>query len=237
MIIKPDQYIYPPRSADAIPRDQCEIFAAMGWLAQYKYNDTHILIKYCDNGTIEIWNRHAERIKSYHAPDWLIEELVEIGLHEPGSTTILDGGLLDQKHAAIKDTIVIWDILVHNNEHLIGTNYQHRYNIIKTTATNQNWEYHHKSHQPIPFGLKITNNIFIPNNWPAQLWDTAWDNIQTVNQPYTTGSPNSANYDCKPVLEGLIFKDPKGKLEFGFKPKNNDSWIIRSRVRTGRHQF
>ena len=233
---KTEQYIYPPRSQDAIPRKDTEIFSTLGWIAQYKYNDTHALIKYCPNGKIELWNRHAERFRKYTTPDWLLEQLEELGQkinHIPGNLTILDGGLLDQKHKAIKDTIVIWDMLVLNNEYLIGTEYANRLSTIHQNATdNQTWNY-----KDTPFGYKISNDILTPMNINPQDWETAWETIDTINKPFTIGQPTDPDYQCHPVLEGLVFKDPQGQLEPGFSAKNNDSWMIRSRVKTGRHNF
>jgi hypothetical protein len=236
----PNQYIYPPRSQDCIPRNQTDIFKSLNWIAQYKYNDSHCLVKYCPNGNIELWNRHAERFRSYNLPDHLQTQLANIGErlgHQPGHLTILDGGLLDQKHRAIKDTIVIWDMLVINGQHLIGTTYQNRYDRLAQISSLETWDYKHASHAPVSFGQLLTTDVFMPNNIAAADWDTAWDLVYMVNQPFTTGKPNQPNYDCKPVLEGLVFKDPHGTLSMGFKEKNNDSWMIRSRVTTGRHQF
>lgn len=235
-----DQYIYPPRSQDAIPREQTDIFQMLGWIAQYKYNDSHCLIKYCPNGDIQLWNRHAERFRTYHLPDHIQQQLQDIGQrigHVAGNLTILDGGLLDQKHRAIKDTIVIWDMLVHNNQHLIGSTYQSRYDQLASISSVETWDYHHEHHAPVAFGCKLSEDVFMPQNIPAPQWDYAWGTIHLVNAPYTVGMPNQPNYQCRPVLEGLVFKDPNGVLEMGFREKNNDAWMIRSRVCTGRHNF
>lgn len=235
----PDQYIYPPRSQDCIPRNQTEVFKMLGWVAQYKYNDSHCLVKYLPNGTIELWNRHAERFRTYNLPDHLISELHQVANqlgHIPGKLTILDGGLLDQKHQAIKDTIVIWDILVLNDEHLIGSTYQSRHSqLIEAASISsvETWDYLDNT----PFGYKLSDNVFVPWNIQPEDWDQAWNVIDQVNAPYTIGSPQDINYQCRPVLEGLVFKDPNGQLTMGFKEKNNDHWMIRSRVHTGRHRF
>jgi hypothetical protein len=231
--VKHDQYIFPRRSSDAIPRADTGIFKDMGWIAQLKYNDSHALVKFCPDGTIELWNRHAERFRTYHAPAELIEELRMIGERlgvTPGTVTILDGGVLDQKHAAIKDTIVLWDILVYNDDHLIGTTYDARYVQLIAAATQESWMF-----DQYDFGLQFTKNVFIPRNWED--WDAAWDMVHAANAPYTTGKPGDRDYDCKPVLEGLFFKNPLGKLQMGFKESNNSDWNMRSRVQTGRHRF
>jgi hypothetical protein len=41
----------------------------------------------------------------------------------------------------------------------------------------------------------------------------------------------------KDELEGLMLKNPRGKLEWGTKEENNGRWQIRVRKNTGRHLF
>lgn len=239
---EPTQYIYPPRAQDAIPPTETNVYATLGWTAQLKYNDTHVLIKYNpgwdqpDPGTtntraIQLWGRHGELLRDYHAPDWLYRELQDLGHQlnlDPNNWSLLDGGILDRKHVAIKDTIVIWDILVLNGSHLIGTKYQDRYHRISSleNKTNPNWTYHTPNGQPHNLGIQQTTNIFIPKNYPAEAWPTLWDMIHKINNDYS-----------QPLLEGLVFKDPYGKLEMGFREKNNSGWLGRSRIQTGRHRF
>lgn len=244
--VQPDKYIYPPRSTDAIPLTEAKIFATMGWIAQIKYNDGRTLIKYQPGKPPELWNRHAERFRTYTAPNWLLEQLEHVATLlnlDQNQWTLLDGGLLDQKHQAIKDTIVIWDILVMNGKHLLGSRYKDRYDfLIGNLTTGTPWHYTppHKKHEPLDMGLRVTDNILIPRNInpDPQTWQDTWDGlITTANAPYQIGKPGDKNYDLKPVIEGLVFKNPNGELERGFKEKNNSQWMIRSRVETGRHRF
>lgn len=229
------QYIFPPRPEGSTPRKDTEIYADLDWIAQFKYNDTRCLIKLCSDGRIQLWNRHAEQMRTYSPPIWLQHQLEHLTTREDlgiQGYCLFDGGLLHQKHKAIKDTIVIWDILVINGEHLVGTTYQHRYNKIHALCNGESYKYkgHHlsKNHR---LGTKITDDIFVPDLLTPSEWTTAWDTVDEVNYPFL--STNSAG----PLLEGLVFKDPDGELEFGFKQKNNSSWQSRSRVSTGRHAF
>lgn len=218
-----DKYIYPPRPESAIPRNGNQIFADLDWIAQFKYNDTRCLIKIKADGRIELWNRHAERIKGYHPPLHLQEQLQYLRERTKGYC-LLDGGLLDKKHKAIKNTIVIWDILVIDGQHQLGTTYQERYNIIKqlTNGKPYTWQDH-------TLGQQITEDILIPDNLKAPQWPQAWETIDQINDQYQ----NQAG----PLIEGLVYKDPTGKLETGFREKNNSKWLCRSRVETGRHKF
>ncbi|RKZ12569.1 hypothetical protein DRQ50_11745 [bacterium] len=229
MQVQAKQYIFPPRPKDAIPRDQTQILGDMGWLAQLKFNDTRCLIKLLPNGESELWSRHAEKIRSYTCPEWLQDQIKELrdqlGL-DRNKYHLLDGGLLDQKHRAIKDTIVIWDILVRDSKHLLGTTYQERYQSILAPEDVPWYWSQHGMHR---LGTSYTPNIFHPEYHPATIWPDLWEMIDTINKEYKN--------ICGPLLEGLVFKNPQGILGMGITEKNNSNWLMRSRVTTGRHTF
>ncbi len=239
--VKPTSYIYPPRANEVIPIADTTFHAQQDWIAQYKYNDSRCLIKYTGN-TIQLWNRHAEQFRNYNAPDTLLDQLSHVrdklGLSRD-SWSLLDGGLLHAKHAAIKNTIVVWDALVLDGVHLLGSTYRARHNFLAGNLTSQeSWEFN--GHD---LGMKVTSDILIPRNYagnlagtidndgnpPGDAWLSLWEQvIITINQPYPANSP---------LLEGLVLKNPEGKLERGMKEKNNHAWMCRSRVQTGRHNF
>lgn len=236
MQVQESHYLWPPRPTTAIPfKDAQILYADLGWIGQLKYNDTRCLIKYCSDGTIELWNRHAEQMRSYIPPDWLKEELQQTKeiLNLGEGYHLLDGGLLDQKHSAIKDTIVVWDILVQDSQYLLDTTYQHRYGIITNYCdTNKSWnsESHAWFYKNDPIGEKLTDHILIPRILEPKDWQKAWEMLTRINQPFLdTGNG--------PLLEGIVFKDLEGLLEMGWQEKNNSGWLARSRVTTGRHQF
>ena len=118
--------------------------ADMNWIGQLKYNGTRILVKYLPSLTgrsedvpVELWNRHGNRLWNYMVPEDLLGQLRDLHSYLPISsleTSILDGELIDMKHKALKDTIAIWDILVKDSEHLVGSTYQERYDLIAPTA-------------------------------------------------------------------------------------------------------
>jgi len=220
---KPNEqtYIYPPRATEVIhPRDN-HMYTESGWIAQLKYNDSRCLIKYRSNGTIELWNRHGEGFRNYTLPQTLHDELeslrARLDIHD-NEWTLLDGGLLHAKHSAIKDHIVLWDILVHNGEQLLGTTYEERYaKLAKLSSLEMIWD-----DQPI--GDLAHTRIIIPRNYKST--DEPWNIVKEVNK----------NYDS-PLLEGVVLKDPTGTLGIGVREKNNSDWMVRSRVQTGRHLF
>ncbi len=228
------QYIYPPRATTCIPRDDMSMFGEMGWIAQLKYNGARCCIQYLPNGKIELWGRHAERFKKYRAPDWLLGELEDIklalGLNN-NEWSYLDSELIDFKHEAIRDTIAIFDILVKNNEYLIGTKYRERMATLYGGIQGI-WHYNppHGKHEPINFGHKLHNHILVPGEYQSEAWNGLWDIVHKVNAPYDEVGKG-------PLLEGLVAKDPNGELSRAWNEQNNSEWMTRSRVETGRHKF
>lgn len=234
MLVQPTQYIYPPRPTTCLPKEAAEPFLSLGWRPQLKYNDSRTVIKLLPGGKVELWNRHAERFRSYHTPDWLEDQIREaaIILDLPENEYhLLDGGLLDQKHTAIKDTIAIWDILVKNSVHLVGTTYISRHTQLAMELDKEEWIYHHPKTGDTPFGYKITENIFLAKYYNTEDYNTLWETVEKVNAPFTNGK------DIKPLLEGVVLKYPNGILQMGYREKNNTDWMAKSRVTTGRHRF
>ena len=234
----PSIYVYPPRPDKCLPRADTEILGEMNFLGQLKYNDSRCLIKFLPSGEIQLWNRHGEKFRDYTAPDWLLEQLQAtreiLGL-APHNYHLLDGGLLDRKHKAIKDSIAIWDILVRDGEHLLGTTYQERYNSLHVSQ--EAWNYQHPNGHTYQLGWALTDHILYPQNFAPGKWPELWSMIDEINATWTIGKPTDKNYQCHPLVEGLVYKNPSGELEMGFSPRNNSSWLLRSRVTTGRNNF
>lgn len=209
-------YIYPPRATTSVPREQSYEWQQQNWIAQLKYNDTRCCIKLKSDGRIELWNRHAARI-NYNIPTYLQDQLDQLRQTMPGYT-LLDGGLIHDRHAAIKDTIVIWDIIILQSKYQTQPTYQQRYD--KLQALTKQPYYHNN----IQIAQCITDNIIIPINYTQ--FETAWSIVDQVNKPYDT-----------PLLEGVMIKNPLSQLRRATKPINNSEWQVRSRVTTGRHLF
>ena len=227
--VTPTQYIFPPRAEHCVPKDLVDMYFDQGWMAQIKYNDTRLLLKILPD-KFELWNRHGMRI-NYTPNDSLIAQINAIrdklNIKE---WALLDGGLLDAKHAAIKDQIVLWDILVHDGVHLLNTTYDERFarilDICGKSPTPHYYTPTHGKHQPLDIGYAISSDIFCPRWYNKTEYNQLWELVTTANTPYPT-----------PVFEGCVMKDPNGTLTVGYKAKNNTEWMVKSRVTTGRHRF
>ncbi len=229
------RYIYPPRPThDPVPFNSTQIYKTLGWVAQLKFNDRRCLTSY-ESGTVELFNRHKRKFQDYVAPDWLQADLTHViedvlGL-DKGGWSYLDGGLLDRKNKWVSNTIVIWDILVRNNDWLLGSTYIDRYNWLLDKAMQAGGQsfYLDVAGNQIDLGIKLGEHVFMPRL--LNDYDEAWQFVQQVND--IAGWHNVG----EPLLEGIVLKSPSGTLQPGTREANNADWCVRSRVRTGRHDF
>lgn len=218
-------YIYPPRATSAVVPADFNFMSKLGWRGQWKYNDTHIIIRTL-NARVEVWNRHAKLIEIGPTLKEEINQIIEILKLDTNKSNILDGGWLENKHRGIKGHIVLWDILAKNGNYLLGTTYGERYNQLISCIPATSKPIFIGDKNPVKVGQSLTDHIFVTDDFPASDGAKIWDQINEVNKQYS-----------QPILEGIMYKDYNGVLTRGTKPENNSEWMTRSRVTTKRHRF
>ena len=229
-----DRYIFPPRASAVTPFEfggvlsgaVCTL-AGSGWWGQPKFNDSRLLVKFLpgwegDCGLIEFWNRHGERFRDYVTPRFLLEEVREAGIALGlGGFCLLDGGLLDRKHRLVKDSVVLWDVLVLDGKWLVGSTYAERFEFLKASLPKEERPFLMRGFR---VGSCWSERVFLTDCFGAGEWAGLWEGVLGVNEGLE-----------QPLLEGIVFKNPRGVLTRSFGEKNNGEWMVRSRVRTGRH--
>jgi ATP-dependent DNA ligase len=202
--------IYPPRPEDCIPPDM-DMKWLRTWKCQLKHNDTRTIIHY-DNDTIKLYNRHKEPLKKHVITDQLHQSLTSLRDRlQITSDTILDGGLIGNS------LLILWDILRHNGKDLIGTTYQERHARLQGISSLENDPY---------LGHKIADAIHTPHNYDYEERARLWETVAKTNEK-----------ENRIVLEGIVYKDQTATLEPMYKQKNNMTWMVKSRITTGRHRF
>lgn len=222
MKLNPATYVYPPRTNTSTPFTQSKFLQKYGYRAQYKFNDSNIIIHF-NAGVITLWSRHKDLLKNYQLPTELDTQLHDIIVRldlDPMGHHRFNGGLLHFKHVAKKNTIVIWDTLVADGEYLLGMSYHERFGRLQD-ITGEPYYYTSKDHN-LQVGHQLTPDVFIPI-WLDD-WDQAWSDLIILNSQYS-----------QPLLEGLCIKSGKHKLEPGYTEYNNQALMIKSRVQTKRH--
>jgi len=223
-------YIYPPRPKTSVPRTETNTsqsyWGNLGFVAQFKYNGTRTGIYTNTTNSpahFEFLSRHKSTL-SYQPPADLLRQLDVVfellGL-DKSKDNVIDCELLHSKHRAVKDTLVIYDILVRDGEHLVGTTYKERYDFLHSSHIKDRWMFN--GHD---LAVCLQPNVMLARSYGPADWSIMWDKIDAVNKPFD-----------QPFLEGVVLKRPTSKLEYGFIEDNNSHWMVRSRVETGRHQF
>lgn len=196
---------YPPR-----PGSSCAPSAAArftGFWVQYKFDDVRTLVEFDGRGELKFWNRFREPLRAYPISPDLRNSLLELDLAQ-SSRHVLDGGLLRQSNGSDR-TLVLWDLLVHEGHHLLGSAYSERYDLLGRVG---------RSSRVLEgrTGLE-TAWVLGPRLWLARV-------LELKPQDALTRARN-----C-PMIEGVVLKNPAGRLERAFGPENNGSWSIKIRL-------
>jgi len=206
-------YIYPPRPTMAI-KPKSSAFEGMksrdGWTAQLKLNGQRNMIYIYPSGEIEFWNRRKEKHRNYTPPEFLLDQVRSI-FDNRGQWMVIDGELLHAKDRNIKNTLYVWDILVCDDELLIGKTLDFRYNLLL--------ERMHGGRLVSDYVMVASPNIWVASNVGPDEFDDAFEQC------------------AKSYVEGLMFKDINAKLQPCFTDKNNSSWQVRCRRPHGAYRF
>lgn len=203
-------YLYPPRPDFAIACAMLNYYETRGWLAQYKKNGTNTIIGIAPNKTFYAMNRHAANHKAWHLTQHIKEALIE--LFPEKKWFVLCAEIMHSKTPTIKDTIYIHDMLVWKSEFLLDSTFIERANLLDDRLIT-NVESH--SHYVCDSEGKI---------WYAKRFDrgfkTIFNSIKQVR-----------------IDEGLVLKDPIGKLRACNTPTENSSWQVKCRHKTKGYAF
>jgi ATP-dependent DNA ligase len=134
------------------------------WVAQYKYNGTHVVVHITPEREVSIFTRHGTPPKLFSLSRSHREQILALNF-EKGKEYWLAGELLDHKTTSkeYKKKIVFFDVL-HAGRYLMRwPNQMGRLEIL------------HSICQPDPSNLEPANGIALQissNIWIAQVWET-----------------------------------------------------------------
>jgi ATP-dependent DNA ligase len=205
-----DQWVmFPPRAKTSIrPKEIERADKWKKWIAQLKYNGTRTLIFFLPDGSIEMWNRHQEKHKQYNMSGAMKRSLEGLKLGK-GMFHVLDGELLHNKTKGIKHRIVLFDVLVYDSEYLVGTTYEKRYHLLDALCLKPQ-ETEKDTGRGI--ALRVNECLWLAPVFGRGDFKKKYDELTDLDE-----------------IEGLVLKDPKGKLDFGVKQENNIDWQVRCR--------
>lgn len=208
--------LYPPRPRGAI--NPATLSRYKGFFGQYKYNDIRTLIYLFPDGRVELLTRHKVPHRFYELTEKMTENLRSLDL-ERGHFHILDGGVqrVPMKLPRGEERpVILWDILVHKSVYLTGSTYRQRSALLTRICGHPKQLEKKTSHE---LGLVIEDSL-----WLAPTFKRGFE------ERYRATSTMEE-------VEGLILKDPNGKLERAVREENNGSWMIRVRKQTASYVF
>ena len=179
------------------------------------------MIYFFPDGRIEFYGRKKEKLPRYRPPASMIAELRGLNLVS-GRFHVLDGGLLHYKTPRVKNTLVLWDILVHESSYLLGTGFGERYALLeKIVRKPDRWAtlFDDQRSEDIPVALTIAKTL-----WLAPIFRTKF------KQLFDMGSR-------LPEIEGIVLKNTRMPLQRAFRMEDNASWMIRVRKPRIGYQF
>jgi len=207
-------YIYPPRPKTAVPFGEIGPYRDGRWKAQLKLNGTRSLVCVSPDGEVDFWNRHRERHKAWRPPPRIVDAVRE--LFACGKWVVLDAELLHSKHASVKDTLYFFGSLVLDGRYLVGETYETCYaGLVRVCGDRMTDVPGHGG-----FTAQIGRGLWMARMIPHERWGEAWALAQ-----------------ANPIVEGMVLKRVKARLEFGRSQDNNGSWMIRCRKSTKNFRF
>ena len=202
-------YIYPPRPETKIAPSSLALFENMDlYIAQPKLNGSSMEIYFLQT-EIKTFNRHKEPMTCQ------ISKAELASLYRGEGQMILCGEYMnknqkDETGKPWNHKYVIWDIIMYNGEHLVGTTFEERIDLLAKIYPTDIYTH---------FVRQITENCFRISATKTG-FKQFYDNI-TPHQ----------------MFEGLVLKRKDGKLENGTSAANNVRTQIKCRKQTKNYNF
>jgi len=190
-------FLFPPRPENIIRSDTLNVFEKKRYVAQIKKNGTGSILAVSPDKKFIFKTRQGTEHKQWSPPAEILDPFYSL----PDRWYYFCFELLHSKTKHIKNTMFIHDLLVANNNYLIGTKYIDRYNLL--------------------------HNLFRVKESHSQ-YDVISDNITIANN-YNIGFETLYNSLGNTEDEGLVLKNPQAKLSLCTKEKSNSVWQVKCR--------
>jgi hypothetical protein len=207
-IVMPNLAMYPPKPRGRlVPGNLPEYEKSGKWLAQRKFNGTHILISISPDREVDIIRPGGEPTQQFSPTRELLDEIKSLSL-ESGKQYWLDGELLNNKTATeqYKGKLVLFDVL-QAGRYLMGSPKQvERLQMLNAICRN-------------PTQLEPNNGIALvatPNVWLAQSF-------------FSDFVPRYRDFLDHPEIEGLMLRKRESTLDKSGSKKYLVDWMIRCR--------
>lgn len=205
------KYIYPPRPKNAIPNSELDFYDNNSLLGQPKMNGSNCTI-YTNGETFYIMNRHKQVLTNFKLTK---EEILSMYKGDGNWIAIngeyLNKNKLDETGKTFNHKFIIFDILVLNNDHLIGKTFEER--------------------------VGILDMLYGKNNSEKEYLYAVSENIYRVKTYYNDFSNLYNDLTKIDMIEGLVLKRKNARLEMGTTENNNIRSQIKARKPTKNYKF
>ena len=203
-------YKYPPRPDNAIPPEMLQFYERKGWVGQFKKNGTCGIFGISPEKDFIAMNRHKDVHKTWSLNDYLKTELIK--LFPEKAWYVLVAEILHLKTPNIKNTLYIFDMLVWRGVFLFDSTFDERQEILDARLITKVEE---KTHYVCDERGKI---------WYAKRFEGGFlDLWMGIEEPK--------------IDEGLVLKNPQGKLRACNGAKDNSSWQVKCRKKHKNYSF
>jgi len=206
-----NQYIFPPRPENKIPTSALVKYQTKDFLYEPKLDGSNTSL-YMTPTTFDPKNRHDGPLTTFK-----LKEQEVLSLFRGSDNMVLNGEYMNKskKDRLGKDfnhKFVIFDILVYNNEHLVGTTFEERYNLLLNLYDVKDYD---------EYLYQISENVFLVKKFQDCDLLTLYNNVTKID-----------------MLEGIVIKQKSAKLENGIgRQKNTSKCQIKCRRETKNYKF
>lgn len=203
------KYIYPPRPSTVAPPSGLKTYERMGFVAQPKMNGSCAVL-FLDGTTARSMGRHNNTF----AREIISKENLKT-LHRGAGWMVVVGEYMNKSQKNSKGKpftgFVVFDILVHNGKHLLGTTFLERQKLLDTL---------------FPLGNSYDDYIDEVGTSAYRVKNIASNFVESWNRITRTQ-----------MYEGFVLKRPDGILENGFREANNTGWQLKIRKPTKNYKY
>lgn len=206
------RYIFPPRPKNAIPDSDLNFWDNGSLLAQPKLNGSNCVI-FTNGEKLMVMNRHSQYMTNV---DIQRQEILDLFKGDIGKWMVLNGEYLnkskqDENRQTFNHKLVIFDILVHNSDYLVGKTFQERINLLDELYGQKDSE---KSYL-----YSISNNVYRVKSFENG-FKSIYDQLTPID-----------------MIEGLVLKRKNARLEIGNTENNNIKSQLKARKPTKLYKF
>jgi len=201
------QYIFPPRPKNPIQSKDLKIWDNDMMVAQPKLNGSNCTV-YMDGQNVYVYNRHGQRMSNFDLDKQELQSL-----YRGKGWMVLNGEYMnkskkDRFGEIFNNKFCLFDILVFENNYLVGKTFQERINMLNDFYGEPNEILH-----------CITPNVFRIKSFYTE-FEKLYNSLVSTD-----------------MMEGLVLKRKNAKLEVGTTENNNIKSQIKVRKPTKNYKY